>query len=61
MSQPMPIPAASLIRQWSARFREDAIARRVVTGLRSQSDRIWHNAFQLMQRESPEYRNSVDE
>ena len=57
----MPIPAASLIRQWSARFREDAIARRVVTGLRSQSDRIWHNAFQLMQRESPEYRNSVDE
>lgn len=57
----MLVSPAALIREWSSRFRKDALAQRVVMDLRAQSDRIWQNAFQLMQRESPEYRNSVDE
>jgi PucR C-terminal helix-turn-helix domain/GGDEF-like domain len=57
----MPVSPADQIREWSARFRKDALAQRVVIGLQAQSDRIWENAFRLMQRESPEYRNSVDE
>ena len=57
----MPGSPAQQIREWSARFHKDALARHVVTELQPQSDRIWQNAFQLMQRESPEYRNAVDE
>ena len=57
----MPVSPTDQIREWSVHFRKDALAQRVVMDLRRQSDRIWQNAFQLMQRESPEYRNSVDE
>ena len=51
----------ALVRQWGARFRSDPLARAVVLGLRERADDIWHHAFQLLQRESPEYRNSVDD
>jgi hypothetical protein len=50
-----------LIRQWGERFRKDPLATRVVLALRERSDQIWQHAFELLQRESPEYRNSVDE
>ena len=53
--------AGLLVKEWCARFHKDALASRVVTDLRGQSDRIWQSTFQLLQRESPEYRNSVDE
>jgi sugar diacid utilization regulator len=57
----MASPAADqLIRQWGERFRKDPVAAGIVTGLRDRGDEIWQHAFQLMQRESPEYRNSVD-
>jgi hypothetical protein len=51
----------ALFRQWSSRFRTDPLASAVVAGLRERADDIWHHAFQLLQRESPEYRNSVDD
>jgi len=50
-----------LLREWHGRFRNDQLAAGVVTGLRDQSEKIWQHAFTLLQRESPEYRNSVDD
>jgi len=50
-----------LIRQWAERFREIPLASSVVMGLQGRDDEIWQKAFELLQRESPEYRNSVDE
>jgi hypothetical protein len=51
----------TLIRIWRERFQRDPLAASVVAGLRNRSNEIWQHAFALMQRESPEYRNSVDE
>src|SRR3984893_14016312 len=51
----------TLIRDWSERFRTDSLASRLVAGLHSRSDEIWQGTFELLQRESPEYRNSVDD
>ncbi|SED41767.1 hypothetical protein SAMN05444161_3162 [Rhizobiales bacterium GAS191] len=53
--------ADTLIRQWGERFRKDPLATRVVAGLRERSNEIWQGTFELLQRESPEYRNSVDD
>ena len=53
--------ADTLVRQWGERFRKDPLASGVVAGLHGRSDEIWQGAFDLLQRESPEYRNSVDE
>lgn len=55
------LQADTLIREWGERFRKDPLASRVVSALRGRSDEIWHSTFQLLQRESPEYRNSVDD
>jgi hypothetical protein len=51
----------ALLREWHERFRNDQLAAGVVTGLRDQAEKIWRHAFTLLQRESPEYRNSVDD
>jgi hypothetical protein len=51
----------ALIRRWGERFRKDPLAAGVIAGLRNRSNEIWQHAFELMQRESPEYRNSVDD
>jgi PucR C-terminal helix-turn-helix domain/GGDEF-like domain len=51
----------ALIRRWGERFRKDPLAADVIAGLRNRSNEIWQHAFELMQRESPEYRNSVDD
>ncbi len=53
--------AGMLVRQWRERFRKDALAASVIVDLRGRSAEIWRRAFELMQRESPEYRNSVDD
>jgi sugar diacid utilization regulator len=53
--------AGTLIRQWAGRFRGDPLAASIVTGLSGRADEIWHSAFELLQQESPEYRNSVDD
>lgn len=52
---------AALIREWHERFKKDPLASRVVSGLRGRSAEIWQHTFQLLQQESPEYRNSVDD
>jgi hypothetical protein len=51
----------TLVRQWGERFRKDALAARIVAGLKHQADVIWQGAFDLLKRESPEYRNAVDD
>jgi hypothetical protein len=53
--------AGTMIRQWTARFRADPLASAIVTGLSGRADEIWRSAFELLQQESPEYRNSVDD
>ena len=52
--------ADRLVRRWGERFRKDRLAAGVLIGLRERSDDIWRHAFELLQRESPEYRNAVD-
>jgi hypothetical protein len=53
--------ANTLLRQWHQRFRNDPLATSVVTDLRDRANEIWQHAFTLLQLESPEYRNSVDD
>jgi hypothetical protein len=61
-SQSMPEPASdTLIRRWGDRLSKSALARAAVVGLRARADEIWRRAFELLQRESPEYRNAVDD
>jgi hypothetical protein len=58
----MPEPAShALIYRWKDRFETTPLARTVVVGLRTRADEIWRYAFDLLQRESPEYRNAVDD
>jgi hypothetical protein len=49
------------VREWSERFRKAPVAAGVVRSLHKRSSEIWQRTFDLLQRESPEYRNSVDE
>jgi hypothetical protein len=53
--------ANAKVREWSERFRKAPLASSVVAGLHKRSAEIWQRTFELLQRESPEYRNSVDE
>ena len=53
--------ADAMVREWSDRFRKAPLAARVVAGLHKRSAEIWQRTFELLQRESPEYRNAVDE
>jgi hypothetical protein len=53
--------ANAKIREWSRRFRRTHLARTAVTGLQRRSAEIWRRTFDLLRRESPEYRNSVDD
>jgi hypothetical protein len=53
--------ANALIHEWRDRFQKDRLATGVVADLRDRANEIWQGAFELMQRESPEYRNSVDD
>jgi hypothetical protein len=49
------------MRQWQDQFRRAPLAANAVAALRQRSDEIWQHAFELLKRESPEYRNSVDD
>jgi hypothetical protein len=53
--------ANARVREWSERFQKAPLAAKVVGGLHKRSAEIWQRTFELLQRESPEYRNSVDE
>jgi hypothetical protein len=46
---------------WSKRIRESSLAAEVVAGLASRAPEIWKHTFDLLRKESPEYRNAVDE
>jgi hypothetical protein len=52
--------ANSLVRQWGERFDVDPLAAGIVSSLSERSEAIWQHAFELLQRESPEYRNAID-
>src|SRR5579864_4923905 len=49
------------VTEWSARFRKAPLAKSVVAGLDKRSAEIWQRTFEMMKRESPEYRNNVDD
>jgi PucR C-terminal helix-turn-helix domain len=58
----MPTPQDDpLIRQWSKRFRKDPLAAGAIADLSGRGDEIWQHAFELLRRESPEYRNAIDD
>jgi hypothetical protein len=50
--------ANAKVREWSERFRKDSLAAGVVKGLEKRSAEIFQHAFNLVQRESPEYRTA---
>jgi hypothetical protein len=54
-------PTGAKVWEWSERFKKEPLARSVVEGLEKRSAEIWRRTFELLQRESPEYRNSIDE
>ena len=47
--------------EWRERFQKSALAREVVTQLEGRAQEIWHGTFNLLRKESPEYRNAVDD
>jgi hypothetical protein len=55
------IEAHLQVREWSRRFRQAPLAQSVVAVLDRRSDEIWRRTFDLLRRESPEYRNAVDD
>src|SRR5258708_27408049 len=55
------ITTEAKVREWRDRFRNAPLARSVVAGLQKPSADIWQRTFDLLQLESPEYRNSVDD
>jgi hypothetical protein len=50
-----------LIADWCARCRQDRLATEIVTRFQGRGDEIWQRAFALLQAESPEYRNAIDD
>lgn len=49
-----------VIGRWSDCFRRNALARTVVLGLRARAEEIWERSLDLLRRDSPEFRHSVD-
>ena len=56
----MPVPDFRLA-DWRERFRRSPLARGVVTSLEGRAQEIWRRTFDLLRKESPEYRNAVDD
>jgi sugar diacid utilization regulator len=60
----MPAEIASSdarIREWRRRFQLSPLARDVVAQLAGRAEEIWRGTFDLLRKESPEYRNAVDD
>ena len=51
----------SRLVEWSARFEKSPLAKEVVTSLSGRTQEIWWRTFDLLRKESPEYRNAVDD
>jgi PucR C-terminal helix-turn-helix domain/GGDEF-like domain len=56
----MPI-AERRLADWRERLRKSPLARKVIAGLEARAQEIWSATFDLLRRESPEYRNAVDD
>jgi len=53
--------ADSRLAEWSARFSKTPLAKEVVTQLKGRAQEIWRATFDLLRKDSPEYRNAVDD
>jgi sugar diacid utilization regulator len=49
------------ILDWQQRFRKSPLARDAVLVLAGRAPEIWQRTFDLLRKESPEYRNAVDD
>src|ERR1044071_2006852 len=49
------------ILDWQQRFRKSPLARDAVLVLAGRAPEIWLRTFDLLRKESPEYRNAVDD
>jgi hypothetical protein len=56
----MPV-ADPRLADWRERFARAPLAKTVVTGLKNRAQDIWRKTFDLLKKESPEYRNAVDD
>jgi hypothetical protein len=54
-------PPSQYPQSWIERFRLDPLARQVIVGLAARSQEIWNRTFAALNRQSPEYRNAVDD
>jgi hypothetical protein len=54
-------PLAAHHLAWSARIQESALAAEAVASLEGRAQEIWRRTFDLLRKESPEYRNAVDD
>lgn len=57
----MATQADARIREWRRRFEKAPLARETVMQLKGRAQEIWRGTFDLLRKESPEYRNAVDD
>lgn len=57
----MPTPIDPRLREWRERFDGAPLAREIVMQLKGRAAEIWSGTFELLRKESPEYRNAVDD
>ena len=58
----MAMPASDpRLVEWRERFRRSPLAREVVASFEGKAQEIWRGTFDLLRKESPEYRNAVDD
>jgi len=58
----MAMPAGDpRLVEWGERFRRLPLAREVVASFEGKAQEIWRGTFDLLRKESPEYRNAVDD
>jgi PucR C-terminal helix-turn-helix domain/GGDEF-like domain len=56
------MPTADLrLADWRECFRKSPLARKVIAGLEGRAEEIWSGTFELLRKDSPEYRNAVDD
>jgi hypothetical protein len=46
---------------WSERIRQSPLATAILASLAGRAPEIWRRTFDLLRKESPEYRNAVDD
>jgi len=51
----------ALVADWSEKLQQSPLAAGVVASLEDRAQEIWRRTFELLRKESPEYRNAVDD